>query len=136
MRIQNEDERRFYEIEAAKQQWPFRVLQRQYGSSLYERLALSRDKEGIMRLAREGQVVENPGDILRNPFILEFSGLEEDSSYSETKLEKALLSKLEKFLLELGKGFLYEARQKTFTFDEDHFKYLFTRHKVGGGSRI
>ena len=122
MRIKNEDERRFYEIEATKQQWSYRVLQRQYGSSLYERLALSRDKEGVMRLAKEGQTVEKPDDLLKNPFILEFSGLAEDSSYSETKLEKALLSKLEKFLLELGKGFLYEARQKTFTFEEDHFR--------------
>jgi len=122
MRIKNDDERRFYEIEATKQQWPYRVLQRQYGSSLYERLALSRDKEGVMRLAKEGQTIEKPDDLLRNPFVLEFSGLEENSSYSETKLEQALLNKLEKFLLELGKGFLYEARQKRFTFDEDHFR--------------
>jgi predicted nuclease of restriction endonuclease-like (RecB) superfamily len=122
MRIKNEDERRFYEIEATKQQWTCRALQRQYGSSLYERLALSRDKEGVMRLAKEGQTVEKPDDLLKNPFILEFSGLEENSSYSENKLEQALLNKLEKFLLELGKGFLYEARQKRFTFDEDHFR--------------
>jgi predicted nuclease of restriction endonuclease-like (RecB) superfamily len=122
MRIKNDDERRFYEIEATKQQWPYRALQRQYGSSLYERLALSRDKEGVMRLAKEGQTIEKPNDLLKNPFVLEFSGLEENSSYSETKLEQALLNKLEKFLLELGKGFLYEARQKRFTFDEDHFR--------------
>ena len=122
MRIKNEDERRFYEIEATTQQWSYRVLQRQYGSSLYERLALSRDKEGVMRLAKEGHTVEKPDDLLKNPFVLEFSGLDESSSYSETKLEKSLLSKLEKFLLELGKGFLYEARQKTFTFEEDHFR--------------
>jgi len=122
MRIKNDDERRFYEIEAARQQWPYRFLQRQYGSSLYERLALSRDKEGVMRLAQEGLTIEKPDDMLKNPFILEFAGLAEDTSYSESDLEKALLSKLSQFLLELGKGFLYEARQKRFTFDEDHFR--------------
>jgi len=122
MRIKNDDERRFYEIEATKQQWTFRFLQRQYGSSLYERLALSRDKDGVMRLAQEGQTIEKPEDMLRNPFVLEFAGLAEDESYSETQLEKALLGKLSKFLLELGTGFLYEARQKRFTYDEEHFR--------------
>ena len=122
MRIKNDEERRFYEIEATRQQWTYRFLQRQYGSSLYERLALSRDKDGVMRLAQEGQAVEKPEDVLKNPFVLEFAGLTEDSKYSETQLETALLSKLERFLLELGKGFLYEGRQKRFTFDEDHFR--------------
>jgi len=122
MRIKNDDERRFYEIEATRGQWTYRFLQRQYGSSLYERLALSRDKEGVMRLAQEGQIIEKPEDMLKNPFVLEFAGLAEDASYSETQLEKALLSKLSKFLLELGTGFLYEARQKRFTFDEEHFR--------------
>jgi len=122
MRIKNDDERRFYEIEATKQQWSFRLLQRQYGSSLYERLALSRDKEGVMRLAQEGVIIEKPDDMLKNPFVLEFSGLTEDASYSETRLERALLSKLSQFLLELGTGFLYETRQKRFTFDEEHFR--------------
>ena len=122
MRIKNDDERRFYEIEATKQQWSFRLLQRQYGSSLYERLALSRDKEGVMRLAQEGVILEKPDDMLKNPFVLEFSGLAEDTSYSETRLERALLGKLSQFLLELGTGFLYETRQKRFTFDEEHFR--------------
>jgi len=122
MRIKNDDERRFYEIEATRGQWTYRFLQRQYGSSLYERLALSRDKDGVMRLAQEGQTIEKPEDMLKNPFVLEFAGLAEDESYSETQLEKALLGKLSKFLLELGTGFLYEARQKRFTYDEEHFR--------------
>jgi len=122
MRIKNDDERRFYEIEAARQQWTYRFLQRQYGSSLYERLALSRDKDAVMRLAQEGLTIEKPNDMLKNPFVLEFVGLSDDSRYSETDLEQALLGKVSQFLLELGKGFLYEARQKRFTFDEDHFK--------------
>jgi len=121
MRIQNEQERRFYEIEAEKQNWTFRQLQRQYGSSLYERLALSRDKEAIMRLSKEGQTVEKPQDILKNPYTLEFLGLQEQAEYSESDFESAIISKLQQFLLELGKGFLFEARQKRFTFDEDHF---------------
>ena len=121
MRIKNDDERSFYEIEATKQQWTFRQLQRQYGSSLYERLALSRNKDEVMRLAKEGQRMEKPRDLLKNPLVLEFLDLEEDEAYSETGLEKAIISKLSQFLLELGKGFLFEARQKRFTFDEDHF---------------
>ena len=121
MRIKNNDERHFYEIESAKQQWTYRQLQRQYGSSLYERLALSRDKDEVIRLAKEGQLMEKAQDILKNPLVLEFLDLSEDTAYSETDLEKAIISKLSKFLLELGKGFLYEARQKRFTFDEKHF---------------
>jgi predicted nuclease of restriction endonuclease-like (RecB) superfamily len=98
-----------------------RQLQRQYNSSLYERLALSRDKEEVMRLANEGQNVEKPSDIIKNPLTLEFLGLREDPSFSESKLESAIISKMQKFLLEMGKGFLFEARQKRFTFNEDHF---------------
>ncbi len=121
MRIKNIDERRFYEIEAINQQWTVRQLQRQYGSSLYERLALSRNKDEVMRLASEGQVVAKPRDVLKNPLVLDFLGMEENSSYSESDLESAIISKLQAFLLELGKGFLFEARQKRFTYDEDSF---------------
>ena len=121
IRIKNDMERRFYEIEATKEQWTFRQLQRQYNSSLYERLALSRNKDEVMRLAREGLVIEKPTDILKNPLVLEFTGLAEDSSYSETDLESAIIGKISHFLLELGKGFLFETRQKRFTFDEEHF---------------
>ena len=74
-----------------------------------------------MRLANEGQTIEKPTDIIKNPLVLEFIGLKPDSAYSESKLESAILSKLQDFLLECGKGFLFEARQKRFTFDEDNF---------------
>ena len=121
MRIENEAERSFYEIETAKCGWGVRTLQRQYSSSLYERLALSKDKEGVMRLAKEGNVITKPEDIVKQPTVLEFLGLEEKSKYSETDLETALINKLQKFLLELGKGYLFEARQKRFTYDEDNF---------------
>lgn len=115
------DERRFYEIEAAANQWSVRELERQIASSLYERLALSRDKEEIRRLAAEGQIVEKAADLIKNPLVLEFLGLDEHPNYSENELESAIIVQLESFLLELGKGFLFEARQKRFTFDNDHF---------------
>jgi predicted nuclease of restriction endonuclease-like (RecB) superfamily len=115
-------ERRFYEIEAAANQWTVRELQRQIASSLYQRLALSRDKEEIRRLATEGQVVEKAADLIKNPLVLEFLGLEDRPHYSEDELESAIIDQLESFLLELGKGFLFEARQKRFTFDNDHFR--------------
>jgi len=121
MRVENEAARSFYEIEAANGQWTVRQLQRQVGSSLYERLALSRDKEKVLALANKGQTIELPRDIFKKPYVLEFTGLEERSEYSETELEQALMDNLQKFLLELGKGFLFEARQKRFTFDEKSF---------------
>lgn len=121
MRIESDEERSFYEIEAQRQNWSVRQLQRQYSSSLYERLALSRNKDEVMRLAQEGHTINKPDDILKNPLTLEFLGLKPDAVYSETKLENAIISKMQHFLLELGKGFLFEARQKRFTFDEDDF---------------
>lgn len=121
MRIENPDARSFYEIECTQQQWSVRQLNRQVGSSLYERLALSRNKDEVMRLAREGQTIEKPSDVIKNPITLEFLGLKPDSVYTESKLENAIIGKMQQFLLELGKGFLFEARQKRFTFDEQHF---------------
>lgn len=121
MRITDPMARRFYEIECRQQDWSVRQLSRQVASSLYERLALSRNKDEVMRLAQEGQTLEKPSDIIKNPITLEFLGLKPDAVYSETKLENAIISKMQQFLLELGKGFLFEARQKRFTFDEQHF---------------
>ena len=121
MRIDDEAARRFYEIETVNQQWSVRQLQRQVGSSLYERLALSRDKDKVMVLANEGQTVKSPRDIFKSPYVLEFTGLDEHAEYSESELEQALIDNLQRFLLELGKGFLFEARQKRFSFDEKSF---------------
>jgi predicted nuclease of restriction endonuclease-like (RecB) superfamily len=122
MSIKDPDERSFYEIESRQADWDVRELKRQKASCLYERLALSRDKEGIRKLAKEGQVIVRPEDLLKEPLVLEFLGLEEKSGYSENDLEQAIIDRLEHFLLELGKGFLFEARQKRFTFDNDHFR--------------
>ena len=119
--IDNPDERRFYEIEAGANGWTLPELKRQFNSGLYERLSLSRDKEGVKKLAAEGQLVTRPEDLLKEPYVLEFLGLDEKVKYSESDLESAIIDKLEHFLLELGKGFLFEARQKRFTFDEEHF---------------
>ena len=119
--IKNPDERSFYEIESTTQDWTVRELKRQYDSGLYERLALSRDKKGIRKLAKEGHVVTNPSDLLKEPLVLEFLGLEEQSCYSESDLETAIINKIQRFLLELGKGFLFEARQKRITINGDHF---------------
>ena len=121
MRIENVDERKFYEIESAKSNWGVRTLQRQYNSSLYERLALSRDKDEVMKLAKEGNIITKPQDIVKQPTVLEFLGLEEKATYSESELETAIINKLQKFLLELGKGYLFEARQKRFTYAEDNY---------------
>lgn len=115
------DERRFYEIEARENSWGARELERQIASSLYERLSLSRDKDGIKALAQTGLVIEQASDVVKNPYVLEFLGIEEKNAYSEHELESAIIDHLENFLLELGKGFLFEARQKRFTFDNDHF---------------
>ncbi len=121
-RIKNDDERNFYEIEAIKNGWSLRELRRQFDSALYERLALSKDKEKVKELAKRGQIVEQPKDIIKEPYVLEFLGLEDKSCYSESELEQKLIDKLEHFLLELGRGFTFVARQKRFTFDEEHFK--------------
>ena len=121
MRIKNEEERQFYEIEALREHWSVRHLQRQYASSLYERLALSRDRDEVMRLSREGLQVAEPQDVIKNPITLEFLGLKPDSTYTEKKLENKIISSIQKFLLELGKGFLFETRQKCLVFDEEFF---------------
>ena len=121
MRIENADERRFYEIEATNNHWSLRELERQYDSSLYERLALSRDKQGVLELSRKGQIIEKPQDLIKDPYILEFTGLPELPRYSEKKLETKLIDHLQAFMLELGKGFTFAGRQVRITFEEEHY---------------
>ena len=122
MRIEDEKERRFYEIESEKYNWSVRELKRQYDSALYTRLVLSRDKEGVLKLSEQGQIIEKPKDIIKDPYILEFLGLPELHQYSESELEEEIINKLENFLLELGHGFTFVARQKRITFDDKHFR--------------
>ena len=122
MRIEDEKERRFYEIESEKYNWSVRELKRQYDSALYTRLVLSRDKEGVLKLSEQGQIIEKPKDIIKDPYILEFLGLPELHQYSESELEEEIINKLENFLLELGHGFTFVARQQRITFDDKHFR--------------
>ena len=121
MRIDNPDERKFYEIESSQNNWSLRELKRQFDSALYERLSLSKDKEKVKSLAVQGQIIENPCDIVKDPYVLEFLGLPEKAYYSESELESRLIEKLENFLLELGKGYTFVGRQVRLSFDEKHF---------------
>ncbi|PHO08880.1 hypothetical protein CPG37_12140 [Malaciobacter canalis] len=120
-RIENINEREFYENEASENSWSLRELKREFNSGLYERLALSKDKKEVRTLSK-GQSINSAKDIIKDPYVLEFVGLPELSSYSESQLEQKLIDKLEIFLLELGKGFTFVARQKRITIDEKHFK--------------
>ena len=121
MRIDNADERVFYEKETYSQCWDVKTLKRQYHSSLYERLALSRNKSELLRLANEGSTPYKPQDILRTPYVLEFTGLEDKEIYHESDLEAAVLRKMQNFLLEMGKGFLFEKKQRRFVFNEKNY---------------
>ena len=121
LRVDKPDARAFYEIEAIKNHWSARELERQICSLLYERLALSRDKKGLMRLATKGHDVQKPTDIFKDPLVMEFLGLPESPKLVETDLETALINNLQSFLLELGKGFAFVARQERLTLDGDHF---------------
>ena len=121
MRVENEQARSFYEIECAKNRWSARELERQNGSLLYERLALSRDKAGLKRLAKKGQEIQTYKDMIKDPYILEFTGLTPAPKLYESSLEQALCDNLSRFLLELGKGFTFVGRQKRITLDGDHF---------------
>lgn len=122
MRIDNVEERNFYEIETAQNSWSLRELQRQFDTSLYERLALSRNKNEVKKLSEKGLIIEKAQDSLKDPYVLEFLGLPEETKYSETELEQKLIDKLEHFLLELGKGYTFVGRQVRFTFDDKHFR--------------
>ena len=122
LRIDNPMERKFYEIEAAAENWSKRELQRQYESALFERLALSRDKKKVKGLSKKGHVIETPSDAVKDPYILGFLGFQEKDVYSESDLENAIISKLQHFLSELGKGFLFVERQKKIRLDGDDYK--------------
>ena len=121
LRVGRQQARDFYEIEASKNAWSVRELSRQAASLLFDRLAKSRDKAGLMALATRGQEVSEPIDALRDPVVMEFLGLPESHRLVESQLERALIDNLQHFLLELGKGFAFVARQERITVDGDHF---------------
>lgn len=120
--IENSIERKFYEIESKAENWSFRELKRQHESALFERLALSRNKARVKELGKKGHVIESAADAIKDDYVLEFLGYDEKDFYSESDLEKAIINKLEHFLLELGKGFLFVERQKRIKMDGDDYK--------------
>ncbi len=117
----NLEARAFYEIESINNGWSMRELRRQMDSLLYERLCLSKDKKKVKELSRKGQIIEKPEDAVKDPYILEFLGLKEETAYTETQLEQAVIDNLQHFLLELGKGFTFVARQKRITIINRHY---------------
>lgn len=121
LKVSRTEARAFYEIEATRNGWSAREMERQINSLLFDRLAKSRDKKGLMRLALEGQEVARPIDVLKDPLVLEFLDMPESPKLVESKLEQALIGNLQNFLLELGKGFAFVSRQERITLDGDHF---------------
>lgn len=121
IQIDDELERKFYEKECSSQKWDVRTLKRQMSSALYLRLAASKDKEGILRLASQGIVVNKPEDVVRDSYTLEFLGIPEDYRYSETELEQKIIDNLQMFLLEMGKGLTFVKRQYPITINNRHY---------------
>ena len=122
MRVENENARNFYLEEAIKSNWSTRQLDRQINSFFYERLLSSQNKEEVSKEIMKLEKRKTPEDIIRDPYVLEFLGLESNTDFYESDLEQALTTHLQKFLLELGRGFSFVARQKRFTFDGRHFR--------------
>ncbi len=119
--VENPLARSFYEQESINNNWSFRELKRQINSQLFERLALSRDSSAVMKLAKRGHIIETPEDAVKDPYILEFLNLKEENVYTESRLEQAIIDNLQKFLLEMGKGFAFVARQKRITVGNRHY---------------
>ena len=122
MRVENENAREFYMQEAVKSQWSTRQLERQINSFFYERLLSSKNKEQVAAEIQTLEPAKKPEDVIRDPYVLEFLGLAPNDDFYESDLEQALITHLQKFLLELGRGFSFVARQKRITFDERHFR--------------
>ncbi len=121
IRMDDPLKRAFYEIETLRNRWSVRELKRQIDSLLYERVGLSRDKEGVLALAKEGELASSPTEMVRDPYVFEFLGLKREDLYRESQVERALLDHLQEFLLEMGKGFCFVARQRRVTFDNEHY---------------
>ena len=120
-KVENRSERLFYEIEAEKEGWSVPVLERQIHSFLFARLLKSRDKNGVLELAKDGQAVRNPVDTIKDPYVLDFLGLPDSKRLHESRLESAIIENLQSFLLEMGKGFAFVARQKRLQYEDEFF---------------
>jgi predicted nuclease of restriction endonuclease-like (RecB) superfamily len=119
--VSDDNARRFYEKQAINENWSVRELKRQINSSLFERLALSKDKDGVLKLAERGQIITEPKDIVKDPYVLEFLQIPEEHRMTESRLEQKIIDNLQTFLLELGKGFSFVGRQYRITLDNDHY---------------
>ena len=121
IQIDDKDKREYYELEANNNNWTGRELERQINSGLYERLLLSNDKKAVLEVARKERIPESPTEIIKDPMVLEFLGLRPEATYYEKDLERALITNLQAFLLELGNGFSFVARQKRILLEDDEF---------------
>lgn len=121
LKIDDDLVRNFYQKQAISENWTVRELKRQKQSGLFHRLALSQDKEGVLELAKEGQIVKTANDLTRDPYVFEFLGIPEKTQYSESDIESAIINNLQSFLLELGKGFAFIGRQKRITLNNRHY---------------
>jgi predicted nuclease of restriction endonuclease-like (RecB) superfamily len=121
IQIDNDDKREYYELETLYNAWTGRELERQINSGLYERLLLSNDKKAVLEVARRERIPEHPSEIIKDPMVLEFLGLKRESAYYEKDLEAAIISNLQTFLLELGNGFSFVARQQRILLEDDEF---------------
>ncbi len=119
--LENDMERNFYERQCINEKWSFRELKRQIDSALFHRIALSKDKKGVLELSKKGHLVDSPKEIVREPFVLEFLGIPESHKYSEKELEQKIIDNLQMFLLELGKGFTFVSRQQRISIENHHF---------------
>lgn len=119
--VSDDNARGFYEQQAINENWSVRELKRQINSSLFERLALSKDRDGVLKLAAQGQIITEPKDIVKDPYVLEFLQIPEEHRMTESKLEQRIIDNLQTFLLELGKGFSFVGRQYRITLDNDHY---------------
>lgn len=131
LKVDNDLARNFYEKQCINEYWSVRELRRQKNSMLFERLALSKDKEGILKLSSHGQAIINPGDLIKEPYVLEFLNIPEHFSYSELELEQKIIENLQHFILELGKGFAFIKRQFRISFDSrHHYVHLVFYHRI------
>ena len=121
IQIEDPDKREYYELESVNNGWTARETERQINSMLYERLLMSNDKESVLAVARKERIPESPTEIIKDPMVLEFLGLHREASYYEKDLERAIMSHLTDFLLEMGKGFSFVARQKRLLLEDDEF---------------
>ena len=138
LKIDDEFERSFYERQSVLEKWSVRELRRQKDSALFQRLALSKDKEGIIRLSQKGQMINKEEDLVKDPYILEFLGLPEQSRYTEKQLESKIIDNLQKFLLELGKGFAFLGDQYRITLNNTHYyvDLVFVRSVYSGTATL